>query len=162
MYLQRDYSIYLRRQPSSAQRTRIAHVALRGAVGQGTGRNPQLRNVARRRGPPCAAPEAIGQGHRQRHQGRRRSRCELKFVQTIQSRWSNPLVFLFPAGATSSTSPKRLGLLSQVRGRISMPQTLGFSTLGVNLMSNLPAVTSTSTLSTYLERHVVEHLKSPR
>src|ERR1039457_966641 len=28
MYLQRDYSIYLRRQPSSAQRTRIAHVAL--------------------------------------------------------------------------------------------------------------------------------------
>src|ERR1039458_5753120 len=27
-YLQRDYSIYLRRQPSSAQRTRIAHIAL--------------------------------------------------------------------------------------------------------------------------------------
>ena len=36
----------------------------------------------------------------------------------------------------------------QVRGRISIPQTFGFSTLGVNVMFNLPSVTSTFTLST--------------
>jgi hypothetical protein len=36
----------------------------------------------------------------------------------------------------------------QERGRISIPQILGFSTLGVNVMFNLPSVTSTLTLST--------------
>jgi len=38
--------------------------------------------------------------------------------------------------------------VGQLRGRISIPQTLGFSTLGVNVMFNLPSVTSTFTLST--------------
>ena len=36
----------------------------------------------------------------------------------------------------------------QVRGKISIPQILGFSTPGVNVMFNLRSVTSTLTLST--------------
>ena len=72
------------RQGMRPRALRLRRAELPGATGQGTGRNPQLRNVAGRRGLPRVASQAIRQGHRQRHQGRRRSRGELKFAQRIQ------------------------------------------------------------------------------
>jgi hypothetical protein len=56
-----------------------------------------------------------------------------------------------PSGKWASgigRSDKRWPPPVQERGRISIPLILGFSTLGVNVIFNLPSVTSTSTLST--------------
>ena len=56
---------------------RLRRAQLPGAVGEGTGRDPQLRNVACRRGFPRVASKATGPGHRQGHQGRLRPHGKL-------------------------------------------------------------------------------------
>ena len=78
---------------------------LPGAVGKGTGRNPQFRNVARRRGFPRVASQAIRQGHRQRHQGRLRTHGKLKSAQKIKSRWSNPAAFFLNRSSRRQSAP---------------------------------------------------------
>ena len=82
---------------------------------------------------PIPAAGVLSHGARHECLLRRRTDCFLKSggesaaVQQANKQWPPPV---------------------QARGRISIPLILGFSTLGVNVIFNLPSVTSTSTLST--------------